>query len=138
MTVDRRLFPRCVPPLLLLFLLANCHGTAGSTAPGLSPADSVLSGRVVWGKTPVKKSTLFLIPERSDGHPGRDVIEVMTRSDGNFSLHLPPGRYLLKSAPSTMCPVKGEIVLAPGANVYLLKVHPVSFLSCTPGTIVRR
>jgi hypothetical protein len=88
---------------------------------------------MLWKKHPISRAALFLSPK---DHPGGD-IEFLTRSDGRFSHDLPAGTYVLRSAPTTMCPVHGELHLVAGTNSYTITVHPLSFLSCQEGTIQR-
>lgn len=119
-------------PGLLLFLPLSCHPLP--TGAPLSPTTARFEGVMLWEKHPISRAALFL---SSKGPPGRD-IEFLTRSDGHFSHDLPPGTYMLRSAPTTMCPVHGEVHLVAGNNPYTITVHPLSFLSCQEGTIRRQ
>ena len=119
--------------LALPFFLGACrHPQTG--LPSLEGSTASFQGRVLWNGKPIGKATLFLRPL---SRPSAREIELMTRIDGRFEATLPPGRYRLRTSPTTMCPVRGVITLSPGVNRYRLVVHALSFLTCRPGEIRR-
>ncbi|MGC8530215.1 MAG: hypothetical protein ACP5OP_08515 [Leptospirillia bacterium] len=127
-----------IPPFLfrtlagvLLLLPLSCQSASRTLPPPSSKAR--FEGVMRWKTHPISRAALFLSDKN---HPGPE-IEFLTRADGRFSYDLPPGTYLLRSAPTTMCPIKGEVRLKAGENSYTIKVHPLSFLSCRKGTIQR-
>ena len=109
-----------------------CHRQESATPSPAPSSQARFQGRMLWKETPVRKAAIFLRP--LSPHTGPE-IEFLTRTDGRFDQDLPPGPYLLRSAPTTMCPVRGTITLSPGINRYRLLVHPLSFLTCKPGEI---
>ena len=127
---SRNFMLRWLPAILLLFPL-SCQSLP--PAAPLAPDTARFEGVMLWKGHPVSRAALFLAPK---DHPGGD-IEFLTRADGHFSYDLPTGRYGLRSAPTTMCPVQGEVHLVAGGNRYEIHVHPLSFLSCRKGTIRR-
>ena len=119
--------------MALPLLFGGCHRPdAGAVLSGESNAN--FQGRILCNGKPVGKAVLFLRPLSGSS---RREIELMTRIDGRFETALPPGRYALRSSPTTMCPVRGTITLSPGVNRYRLVVHALSFLTCKPGEIRR-
>lgn len=119
---------------LLPFIVAACHPVVMAPSPSSESTMGRFQGQMLWDKTPIGKAAIFLRPLSQTG----DEIEFRTRTDGRFDLPLAPGRYNLRSSPTTMCPVKGTIEITQGVNRYRLFVHPVSFLSCTPGKIEKQ
>ncbi len=122
---------------MLLLSVAGCHSlqSASHPAPAASRESARFYGTLMWDKNPVRRAALFLQATRKDGTPRGREVEFLTRSDGTFDAQLPPGHYRLRSSPTTLCPLKGEIDLTPGDNHYQLSVHSLSFLTCVPGTI---
>ena len=120
---SRHFILRILPGILLLFPL-SCQSLLSPSPP--APDTARFEGVMRWHKHPVARAALFLSPT---DHPGSET-EFLTRSDGRFSSDIPPGTYLLRSAPTTMCPIKGEVHLVAGINHYTIHVHPLSFLSC--------
>ena len=126
---------RLLTPIILalpLFLAACHHPDAG--IPSSEGSKARFQGRMLWNGKPIGKAALFLRPLSG---PSRREIELMTRIDGRFEATLPPGDYRLRTAPTTMCPVRGTVTLSPGINRYRLVVHALSFLTCRPGEIRR-
>ena len=120
--------------LVVPSLFSACHSVETSGFSSGPSSAARLQGIMTWNKQPIRKAALFLKPLSRSGQE----IEFLTRSDGRFEVDLPPGRYSLRSSPSTMCPVRGTIDLQQGINQYHLFVNPVSFLTCKPGRIVRK
>jgi len=116
----------------LLLLPLSCQSLRPNSLPDSQTAR--FEGIMLWKNHPVSRAALFL---QSKDHPGGE-IEFLTRADGRFSYDLPPGTYLLRSAPTTMCPVRGTLILHTGKNPYKLKVHSLSFLSCRKGSILKK
>jgi hypothetical protein len=123
---------------LLIFSLAGCHHPQFSRSDHQSSGTGLarFHGIMLWDKAPIKRAALFLQPVVPGQGRARE-FEFLTRSDGRFDENIPPGRYLLRSSPTTMCPVNGEVLLVPGDNHYRLSVHALSFLTCVPGSIKR-
>ena len=115
----------------LLLLPISCQSVSRTPPP--SPSKARFEGVMLWKDHPISRAALFLSDK---SRPGTE-IEFLTRSDGRFSYDLSPGTYHLRSAPTTMCPVEGEVRLKAGENSYRIKVHSLSFLSCRKGTIQR-
>ncbi len=116
----------------LPLILGACRRPESGPNPPAQESKARLEGRMLWNETPIGKTAIFLRP--LSGSAGGE-IEFLTRSDGRFDQSLPPGRYRLRSAPTTMCPIRGTIDLIPGINRYRLMVHPLSFLTCKPGVV---
>jgi hypothetical protein len=115
----------------LLLLPLSCQSLPHASPP--SPTKARFEGVLLWKNHPIPRAALFLTDK---SRPGSE-IEFLTRTDGHFSYDLPPGTYLLRSAPTTMCPIEGEVRLKAGENSYTIQVHPLSFFSCRKGTIRR-
>ena len=108
----------------------SCQSVSHTPPP---PSKARFEGVMLWKGHPVSRAALFLSDK---SRPGTE-IEFLTRTDGRFSYDLSPGAYHLRSAPTTMCPIEGEVRLKAGENSYMIKVHSLSFLSCQKGTIQR-
>lgn len=122
--------PRILAGILLLLPL-SCQRLQSVAPP--APHNARFEGIMLWKNHPVSRAALFL---QSKDRPGGE-IEFLTRSDGKFSYDLPPGTYLLHSAPTTLCPIRRTIHLHAGINLYKIKVHSLSFLSCREGSLLK-
>ncbi len=122
--------PRILAGILLLLPL-SCQSQHPVAPP--DPQTARFEGIMLWKNHPVSRAALFLQPKDRPG----GAIEFLTRSDGRFSYDLPPGTYLLHSAPTTLCPIRGTIHLHAGRNLYKIKVHSLSFLSCREGSLLK-
>jgi hypothetical protein len=123
----------------LTFSLTGCHraGTMPESRVSSGTGMAQLKGDMRWDKNPVKKAAIFLQRIGPDSRPNGPEIEFMTRTDGTFDEHVASGHYLLRSAPTTFCPVKGPIDLTSGKNRIRISVRALSFLHCPPGSIKR-